>query len=107
MTARPPSRVAIDPRNRYASTPTLTFAFESRSVSWLAPRILPLPEQVPMTGRAVMPRAGERLDQLSTRVLGDPLSAWQLTDGNPSLDPLQFIEEHAHGVDVPVPRIPR
>lgn len=104
---RPPNRIPSDPRSRYSNTPTLTFSEAGHTVSWLAPRILPLPEQVPMTGRSVLPRAGERLDQLATRVLGDPLTAWLLTDGNPSLDPLEFVDEHAHGVDIPAPRLPR
>lgn len=101
------NRSTVDPRSRYAATPTQTFVVAERGVSWLEPRILPLPEQVPMTGRSLAPRPGERLDQLSARVLGDPLAAWQLTDANSSLDPLTFMDEHAHGLDLPAPRVLR
>lgn len=104
------SQNRVDPsraKSRYRATPCATFNAAGRSVSWLPPRILPLLEAVPTTGRSVSVRPGERLDQLSARVLNDPASFWLLTDANPSLDPLRFTDERASDVEIPAPRVPR
>ncbi|HVZ32351.1 MAG TPA: hypothetical protein VG963_07995 [Polyangiaceae bacterium] len=104
------SQNGFDPnrsKSRYRATPYATFNAPGRSVSWLLPRILPPLEEVPTTGRSVSVRPGERLDQLSARVLKDPASFWQLTDANSSLDPLRFTAERAADVEIPVPRVPR
>ena len=103
-------RFSTDPleaRSRYLETPGAPLLAVGRAVRWRMPRILPPLEEVPKTGRAASMRAGERLDQLAFRVLGDPLADWLLTDANSSLDPLRFLSENAYGVELPSPRVPR
>lgn len=107
MKQNPKSLDPAESRSRYRATGWASFEAQGRSVRWRLPRILPALEDAPTTGRAAGVRTGERLDQLSARVLGDPTAYWLLTDANPSLDPLRFVDEHPQQVEMPVPRVPR
>ena len=47
---------------------------------------------------------GERLDQLATRTLGEPLQFWQICDANLAMDPFAIVERPGAWVAVPAPR---
>lgn len=94
-------------RGRYRSTPSATFVSEGATICWRSPRILPPLDEAPKDARTASVRPGERLDQLAARLLGDPAAYYLLTDANPSLDPLRFVEERGALVTLPSRSVPR
>jgi hypothetical protein len=92
----------IDPTSRYANTERTTATLpDGRTVACLRRRFLPpLPNDPPtrsttLSTIAVIP--GERIDQLATRVIGDPLAFWVLSDVNPVLDPRELVASTTDG----------
>jgi hypothetical protein len=47
--------------------------------------------------------AGDRLDQISARVLGDPLQFWRICDANDILHPLELTEEPGKRIRIIAP----
>lgn len=68
-------------------------------------RTLPDPDTL-ATRQVVACRPSERLDQLASRVLGDPLQSWRLADGARLVDPDAVLELHQGRVRVPQPSFP-
>src|SRR5262245_29024624 len=75
------------PTSRYAGVPTaqLTLA-DGRTVAYFRRRFLPrLDPDAPVIEHTV--RAGDRLDGLAARYLGDPELFWKIADVNRALNP--------------------
>lgn len=49
-------------------------------------RILPKAEEISLS-QGVVVRAGDRLDLISNRILGDPLLFWRICDANDAMYP--------------------
>jgi hypothetical protein len=83
--------MSIDHHSRYAPVQTLTFVQpDGTEVLYLAPRILPLPEDLATSGSYVV-NGGDRLDTVAARTLGDPELFWRLVDGNRELLPRALV----------------
>jgi hypothetical protein len=82
----------ISPDSRYASIQIDTVILENGSTrTCLKRRFLP---PIPVEpGEIVRPEQGDRIDQLSARILGDPLQFWRIADVNDSLNPFDLVVE--------------
>ena len=96
--------MAMDPKSRYAHVGTLTWrAPDGTEVPYLARRFLPRYQGPAAT--YVRARPGERLDQISARVMGDPLAYYRICDAQRAvLNPFELVEDA--GARVPVPAQP-
>lgn len=71
---------------RYDGVPIATLRVGERDIRYLRRRELPDPRDVrPLAVHVVA--AGDRLDLIAARYLGDPTAAWQIADANAALDP--------------------
>ncbi len=96
----------IDPTSRYATLEVASFTTpQGREVRYLRRRLLPQPRDMQQIGQATV-GAGERLDLLAARVLGDPLQYWQLCDANDAMRPNDLVERAGRVLRVPLPRPP-
>lgn len=59
---------------------------DGSSVVFLRRRILPDPASLQTLGEVTV-AVGQRLDQVSWQIVGDPLQYWRLCDGNGAMDP--------------------
>ncbi len=75
-----------------------------RTVHYLRRRFLPQPEQlVTMVEHGVA--AGDRLDNLATRYLGDPLAFWRVADANLELQPEVLTDMPGRSVRIALPQV--
>jgi hypothetical protein len=73
-----------------------------RDVRYLRRRALPDPRGIrPLAVHRVA--AGDRLDLLAHRYLGDPMASWSVADANNALDPDELIGPDAEGTLVVIP----
>ncbi|MBF0686751.1 MAG: hypothetical protein IR158_03145 [Cellulomonas sp.] len=77
----------FDVDSRYATLPVLSRTTATgRQIAYVERRFLPRPEDLRPVARVPVAE-GDRLDQLATRVLGDPLAYWRVCDANGALRP--------------------
>ena len=82
---------------RYDHLPVLRYALpDGRVVLYRERRFLPPPPAAAAPGATVAEvRAGDRLDTVAGRHLGDPLQFWRLADANAAMDPHDLAEPGA------------
>lgn len=77
---------------------------DGRIVAYVKRRFLPqgknmlLLEEISVT-------AGDRLDQITARTLGDPLQFWRVCDANNAMNPVDLTAEIGQKIRVPVPQV--
>ncbi len=88
--------------SRYYGSPVLTFAHaDGTQVVYLKRRILPQPSIY--TSLLLHPTVdGDRLDNLSSRYLGDPLLYWMICDANRATDPDALTAQVGHTISIPL-----
>ncbi|MEM1053949.1 MAG: LysM domain-containing protein [Bacteroidota bacterium] len=97
----------FDLQSRYASLPTATRTTTdgSREVRYVRRRFLP----PPASGVEVLAEhtvvAGDRLDNVTARYLGDPLQFWRLCDANRVLHPDELTDEVGERIRIALPRL--
>lgn len=64
-------------------------------------RFIPANSKAPFSEVTV--QQGERMDQISARVLGDPLQFWRICDANEGEEPLSLSAEEGRRIKVPLP----
>ena len=70
------------------------------SISYLGRTLLPLPEALQQQGTYTT-RAGDRIDNVSARLLGDPLLYWMLMEANGATDPAALCAAPGSKIVVP------
>lgn len=94
----------FDPPSRYYSLDVAMLALpDGRTVSYVRRRFLPEGEQMPVLVESATLQ-GERPDQFTTRVLGDPLHFWRLCDANNVMHPLELTAEYGRVRRIPLPQ---
>ena len=97
----------FDPTSRYYNLPTATFTDEAtgETVTYVLRRFLPQGGQMPLLAELSI-TAGDRLDLMAYRALGDPLAFWRIADANNALHPWDLLTETGRTLRVPVPQVP-
>lgn len=81
------STPAFAPDSRYHGLPTAVATLpDGRSVVYVTRRFLPPPERYAVL-QSVTVAAGDRLDNLAARYLGDALASWRIADANAAMQP--------------------
>lgn len=94
---------AFPASSRYHAIPTAGYPTgDGTAVTYLTRRFCPRGQSLPLLTRAPV-RAGERLDQLTARTLGDPTQFWRVADANDALDPAELMDAPGRVLRVPVP----
>ncbi|MGH2538027.1 MAG: hypothetical protein ACRDHL_11580 [Candidatus Promineifilaceae bacterium] len=98
----------FDPSSRYYNLETATYVEEAtgRGVAYLRRRFLPQGEKMPLLLELPV-TAGDRLDLMAFRALGDPLAFWRIADANNALHPWDLLAESGRSLRVPVPQVER
>ncbi|WPB55026.1 LysM domain-containing protein [Xylophilus sp. GOD-11R] len=95
---------AFEPGSRYYGIPTAQLRQpDGRTVVYVRRRFLPPPEEfaVLQTVRVV---AGDRLDNLAARHIGDPQLWWRLCDANGAMSPEALVAEPGATLDLTLPQ---
>jgi nucleoid-associated protein YgaU len=91
------------PNSRYNSVATLVWTTpDGREIPYLARRFVPPPERFNTLGTHTVV-AGDRLDNLAARYLGDPEQYWKLCDANGALRPDELVEAIGRSLRIALP----
>jgi hypothetical protein len=100
----PPLEITLyEPGSRYYGVPLaeITLA-DGRTVRYLRRRFLPDPSAL-VTTVEFRVADGDRLDNVATRYLGDPLAAWRIADANGVLRMEDVVDETGRRVRITLP----
>ena len=93
---------AHPPNSRYHGHPVRTRTLASgTTVKHLAPRVPPQPDAMTVLGTHRV-AAGERVDALAQRYLGDPHLLWRLADANAARVPSELTERPGRSIGIAV-----
>ncbi len=93
------------PSSRYFPLPDRVFAApDGTRTVYKARRFLPLPARVPGAGLVTV-QAGDRLDLVAARALGQPQLYWRIADANGAMDPRLLVAVPGRKLRVPVPQV--
>lgn len=94
---------AFAPTSRYYGIPTAQHVLpDGRTVVYVTRRFLPPTENFTPLETLVV-GAGERLDNLAARHLGDPQQAWRLCDANGAMLPEALVAEAGTALALTLP----
>ena len=95
---------ALFPANsRYQTTPLGTLEeADGTKIAYLLRRFVPQPEAFAISGEVTVGE-GDRLDNLTARLLGDPELFWRMCDANRALRPDELEVVHRH-LRIPLPQ---
>jgi hypothetical protein len=91
------------PNSRYHTTPIrIVTDADGRETAVLARRMVPKPEAFVVQSEYAI-RAGDRLDVVAWRTIGDAEAFWQLADANRALHPAAIVTDENVGRRLLVP----
>ena len=95
----------LQPGSRYQALSVNLLAYtgpDGRPIVYLPRRTVPAgaPVSLPAT---VMAGPNDRLDQVATRILGDPQQFWRLCDANDAMNPFTLLEDATGHLRLPSP----
>ena len=92
--------------SRYYNSATLSYtAPDGRVIPYLAQRFVPQPGAASFATVATHTvRAGDRLDLLAAKYLGDPLMYWLICDANGAIRPNQLVETPGKILSITMPQ---
>lgn len=94
----------IDPTSRYYLIEGDIYETgDGRRIRYKKRRFLPQGEKLPLFVEATV-QAGERVDTLTVRTLGDPLQFWQICDANNTMNPFEVVATPGRKVRIPLPQ---
>jgi nucleoid-associated protein YgaU len=94
----------FDPTSRYYNLSTATYTDDNGNVfAYVTRRFLPQGEKLPLLVELSV-TAGDRLDLMAHRTLGDPLAFWRIADANNALHPWDLLDDIGRSIRVPVPQ---
>jgi nucleoid-associated protein YgaU len=97
----------FDKNSRYANIETTTLDLTgadgtTRKVRHVRRRFLPDPEDLTTVVEHTVTE-GDRLDNVTTRYLGDPTLFWRLADANNTMRPEELTEEIGRAIKIALP----
>jgi nucleoid-associated protein YgaU len=91
----------FDPSSRYHALANAEYVTpDGERLTYRKRRFLPQPAPH-STDRVAVVRAGERLDAIAARTLGDPLQYWRIADAGNAMNPFDLLEP-GRLLDVPM-----
>jgi hypothetical protein len=96
-----------DPSSRYQGLPLLTLTItdpttgDPKEIRYTARRFIPLETGQMLVEHAV--GAGERLDHLAARYLGDPMQFWRIADASLAIAPEELTDQPGNRVPITLP----
>ena len=90
--------------SRYYSIENATITLEQpgRKIAYKKRRFIPSHETI--TLQEITVSAGDRLDNISARTLGDPEQYWRICDANRNtMHPIELTEQPGRKIRIPVP----
>jgi hypothetical protein len=84
------------------STLAIHVASDGNTVPYLKRRLLPQPDAIGIMSVATV-RAGQRLDVIAARLVGDPLEFWRLADANNAMNPFDLAAVPGRLLRIPKP----
>lgn len=98
----------FDPQSRYAAIETATWVAADgtaagREIRYVRRRFLPPPATEADTIAEHTVVAGDRLDTITARYLGDPLQFWRVCDANPVIHPAELTDEVGARIRIAMP----
>ena len=92
----------FDTNSRYYALEQASYVDNhGREIKYKRRRFIPDKSTAPFTEVAV--KQGERMDQISASVLGDPLHFWRICDANEGENPLTLCGTEGRRIKVPLP----
>jgi hypothetical protein len=89
--------------SRYAGIETVEMSMpDGRRVRYARRRLLPQCQSLPLLVEATLV-AGDRLDLLAARELGDPEQYWRICDANDAMNPFDLLDPPGRRLRVPLP----
>ena len=89
--------------SRYYGIETVTLkTVDSRTVVYLRRRFLPAPERFALLQEYTVSQ-GERLDQISASLQGDPEAFWRIADANAAMRPEALTEKIGRRLRITLP----
>jgi hypothetical protein len=93
----------FEPTSRYAKLETSTFTLEDGTeVSYVKRRFIPNASSLQIIGQTKTVQ-DDRMDTVTARTLGDPLSFWRVADANEAMDPFDVVDEIDRTLNIPMP----
>ncbi len=75
------------PTSRYHNVETTTYkTADGKEITYLKRRLVPVPERFTLLQEHLVAQ-GDRLDNITTRDLNDPLQFWRVCDANNAMNP--------------------
>ncbi len=91
------------PTSRYYGLETVTLqTAEGRTIVYLRRRFVPPPERFALVQEHVV-SAGERLDLITAKYLGDPEAFWRIADANAAMRPEALSETPGRRLRITLP----
>lgn len=95
----------FDKHSRYATLDTLTHVTAGgETITYVKRRFLPPGDQHQLLVELSV-GAGDRLDLIAARTIGNPEQYWRICDANRCMDPFELTDEPGRVLDIPLPQI--
>jgi hypothetical protein len=92
------------PSSRYYALETAEITMpDGRVVRFVRRRLIPIAPVLPLAEHAVV--AGDRLDNVTARYLGDPEQYWRVCDANRAERPTDVTESVGRVITIPMPTL--
>jgi hypothetical protein len=90
--------------SRYSAIENVTLISEngSRVIIYKKRRFIPAMEKITAL-QSITIVAGDRLDNISARIFGDPLQYWHICDANDTMHPPKLTDRPGKSIRIPVP----
>ena len=92
----------FDQSSRYANCENAFMTIGDRKIMYKKRRFLPQTKDMNVI-RQFKVVAGDRLDNISARVLGDPLQFWRICDANNVMNPLELTGQPGNEIRITAP----
>ena len=97
---------AFPPGSRYHHLKTDVWTGpDGERITYVRRRFCPHAEAIPALGLVAV-AAGDRLDLITARALGDPTQFWRVADANQAVDPFQLTAVPGRALRIPIPQFP-
>jgi len=94
----------FEPGSRYHPLETAILTLpDGRQVAYKRRRFLPQGAALPLLAELAV-AAGDRLDLIAHRTIGDPEQFWRVCDANDAMRPVDLLAEPGRRIRVPIPQ---